>query len=103
MECAKPRQLDATKENKRNIWLKGPLATESLLMLDLTTMSLPPLAEKMALAGSGWAVLFPSSTGGSSWWAVVTSPKRMFSLENDVKKRIAPASEFFASFPPRGL
>ena len=89
-ECAKPRQLDATKENKRNIWLKGPLATDSLLTLDQTTMSPPPLREKIALAGSGWSVLFPSSMGASSSGAVVTSPTRMLSLENEVKKRTAP-------------
>ena len=104
MECAKPRQLEAAKENNRNVWLKGPSATESALRLDLTTMSLPPLAEKMALAGSGWAVLFPSSAGVScSGDVVVTSPTSMFSLENEVKKRMAPAREFYMSFSLKGL
>ena len=100
-ECAKPRQLDATKENKRNIWLKGPLATDSLLTLERTTMSPPPLREKIALAGSGWSVLFPSSMGASSSGAVVTSPTRMFSLENEVKKRTAPEKQIHPSFTPR--
>ena len=101
-ECAKPRQLDATKENKRNIWLKGPLATDSLLTLDRTTMSPPPLREKIALAGSGWSVLFPSSMGASSSGAVVTSPTRMFSLENEVKKRTAPGKHSPVIYSERG-
>ena len=69
-------------------------------MLDRTTMSLPPLAEKIALAGSGWSVLFPSTATVSSSGADVTSPTRIFSLEKEVKKRIAPATEIYPSSSP---